>query len=39
MISVKQFKQWRAGMDGMKPFTIMMKDREVMKVDFDALQY
>ena len=26
-------------MDGMKPFTIMMKDREVMKVDFDALQY
>ena len=25
-------------MDGAKPFTIM-KDIEVMKVDFDALQY
>ena len=26
-------------MDGAKPFTIMMRDTEVMRVDFDALQY
>lgn len=26
-------------MDGMKPFTIMMKDTEVMRVDFDTLCY
>ena len=26
-------------MDGAKPFTIMMRDVEVMRVDFDALQY
>lgn len=26
-------------MDGMKPFTIMHKDIEVMKVDFDAMRY
>lgn len=26
-------------MDGVKPFTIMMKDTEVMRVDFDALKY
>ena len=25
-------------MDGAKPFTIMMRDTEVMRVDFDALQ-
>lgn len=26
-------------MEGCRAFTIMMKDREVMKVDFDALRY
>lgn len=26
-------------MDGVRPFTIMLKDIEVMKVDFETLQY
>ena len=26
-------------MNGVRPFTIMLKDMEVMKVDFETLQY
>lgn len=37
--NIRKKRQEAAGMDGVKAFTIMMKDTEVMKADFAALKY